>query len=265
MQPRFLLFITLAVATTWLPTASPLSAQEAHVAFDVASVKRNDTGQSGGGVGLRPNGYAATNALLRTIVAHAYRMKRTFVIGGPDWIDSERYDISARASGDATEEELYAMTRALLIDRFHLVVRQETRDLPVYALVRARSDGRLGPNLRPSTPDCAAAGNPCGMSSTGFTNGGGIVMTKGRTLSDLASALGGMLDRNVVDNTGLSGTYEIDLKWGPDDVRVGADAAGNDSPPIFTAIQEQLGLKLQPTRGPVAVLVIDSIQRPAKD
>lgn len=265
MQSRISLFVTVAVTTMWLPATSSLSAQQAHIAFDVASVKRNATDQPGGGVGLRPNGYAAANVLLRTIVAHAYRMKRTFVIGGPDWIDSERYDISARASGDATEEELYAMVRALLMDRFHLVVRQETRELPVYALVQARSDGRLGPNLKPSAPDCAAAGNPCGMNSTGFTSGAGFVVSKGRTISDLASTLGGMLDRNVVDSTGLSGTYAIDLKWGPDDVRVGADTTGTDLPPIFTAIQEQLGLKLQPTRGPVKVLVIDSVQRPVQD
>jgi len=168
MPSRFLLFTAVAVAAMGV-LAAPSSAQRAQVAFDVASVKHNDSGQPGGGVGLRPGGYAATNVLLRTIVAHAFQMKRPFVIGGPDWIDSERYDIIARASGEATEEELYAMARALLIDRFHLVVHQETRELPVYAMVRARSDGRLGPNLRPSTPDCAAAANPCGMNSTGLT------------------------------------------------------------------------------------------------
>jgi uncharacterized protein (TIGR03435 family) len=102
------------------------------------------------------------------------------------------------------------------------------------------------------------------MKSTGFTNGAGTVITKGRTVGDLASTLGGMLDRNVIDNTGLIGTYEIDLNWGPDALRAGADTA-TDLPPIFTAIQEQLGLKLQPTRGPVAVLVIESVQRPAND
>lgn len=265
MQRGFLFLITVAVMTMWLPAAALSRAQGSRGAFDAASVKRSDTAEPGGGVGLRRGGYAATNALLRTIVAHAHEMKRAFVLGGPDWIDSERYDISARASGDPTEEELYAMVRGLLTDRFRLVVHEETRQLPVYALVLARSDGRLGPSLKQSTPDCAAAGNPCGLNSTGFTNGGGVVVTKGRTIRDLASTLGGMLDRNVVDSTGLSGTYEIDLKWGPDDVRAGADAAIADMPPIFTAIQEQLGLKLQPTRGPVVVLVIDSVQRPARD
>jgi uncharacterized protein (TIGR03435 family) len=265
MQPRFLLGASAALMTIGLPATSPLSAQKPQVVFDAASVKRSDTGQAGGGVGLRPGGYAAANTLLRTIVAHAYQMKRAFVVGGPDWIDGERFDITARASGDATEEELFAMIRALLADRFRLVAHLETRELPIYSLVRARSDGRLGANLRRSAPDCAAAGNPCGMTSTGFTNGAGVVITKGRTVGDLASTLGGMLDRNVIDNTGLSGTYEIDLKWGPDEVRPGAAAAESELPPIFTAIQEQLGLRLQPARGPVTVLVIDSAQRPTRD
>jgi uncharacterized protein (TIGR03435 family) len=255
-------------------------------AFEVASVKRNDSGGTGGGVGLRPNGYAATNTPLRTMILHAYELKRFQLVGGPSWIDAERFDAQARAGRDATDAQLFAMVRALLADRFKLRVRRERREeQPIYALVKSRDDGKLGPQLKPSTVDCSPrqpvgrAGpppgdplppqrNPCGLYVTSFGDQGGTVTTKARTLADLASAVGGTLDRPVVDRTGLEGVFEFDLKWGADGTRITPGAGGsaaNDTPSLFTALQEQLGLRLESARGPVEVLVIDSVERPTPD
>jgi uncharacterized protein (TIGR03435 family) len=238
---------------------------QAPVTFDAASVKRSQPGVANGGVGLRPpDRYAASNALLRTIVVHAYQLRRFQVIGGPDWIDAERFDIDAHApEGTTSRDDLFRMVRSLLAERFRLVAHTETRDLPVYALVEARSDGRLGPQLRAADADCSAAGNPCGMNATSFGDKGGTVSTSGRTLDDFATTLGGMLDRAVVNRTHQSGRYAIDLKWGADRLGNTATPTDRDLPPIFTAIREQLGLRLEPARGPVTVLIIDHIERPS--
>jgi uncharacterized protein (TIGR03435 family) len=233
--------------------------------FDAASVKRSNTGRTDGGVGLRPpNRYAASNVLLRTILVHAYRLKRFQVLGGPDWIDTERFDIDARApEGTSSQEDLFQMVRSLLADRFQLATHREVRELPIYALVEARTDQRMGPQLKSSDVDCAAPPNPCGMSSTSFTNGGGTLSATGKTLDDLATTLGGMTDRAVVNRTRLSGKYQMDLNWGTDGL--GSTQSVSDLPPLFTAIQEQLGLRLEPSRGPVEVLVIDHIERPTEN
>jgi uncharacterized protein (TIGR03435 family) len=253
---------TLAAILTG--AVSVLSAQVAPngPAFEVASVQRNESGTLYGGVGLRPGGYAATNALLRTMIVHAYRLKRNQVLGGPAWIDAERFDVQARALDGTSEDDLFRMTRAMLAERFKLVTHTEVRELPVYLLVRARSNGRLGPQLKLSIADCSSSGNPCGMYATSFGDKGGAVTTKGRSMDDLAAALGGMLDRTVLNRTGVTGAYEIELKWGAEVVN--AAPATDDAPPMLaTAIHEQLGLKLEAGRGPVEVLIIDSVERPS--
>lgn len=255
------LVLLLNVAPALLRAQAP---DQKPLAFEVVSVHRNDSGTSYGGVGLRPGGYAATNVQLRTMIVHAYRLKRVQVIGGPAWIDAERFDVQARAVEGTSEADLFRMAQTLLAERFKLVTHTEVRELPVYSLVRARSDGRLGPQLRPSMADCSTSGNPCGMFATSFGDKGGTVTTNGRSADDLAAALGGMLDRTVLNRTSLTGAYEIDLKWGADTVN--AAPATQDAPPmLFTAIQEQLGLKLESTRGPVDVLVIDHVERPTPD
>lgn len=256
--PRLLVLACLIV---------PAGAQ-APLAFDAASVKPSTSGSTAiGGVGLRPpDRYAASNVLLRTIIVHAYRLKRFQVVGGPDWIDAERFDIDARAPQGTTEPDaLFQMAQALLRDRFKFVAHRETRELPIYALVEARNDGRLGAQMKPVTLDCSVRSNQCGIGSTLFNNGGGNLNAKGRTVDDLASALGGMLDRAVINRSHQTGQFEIDLQWGADRLGNGPDATNSDLPPIFTAVQEQLGLRLEPSRGPVEVLVIDRIERPSEN
>jgi uncharacterized protein (TIGR03435 family) len=199
------------------------------------------------------------------------------VVGGPDWVRSEgeRFDILAKIPDGTSRAQRDAMVRALLADRFKLKTHLETREAPMYALVMARPDGRLGPRLSESGLDCharRAATNrgervappdelgrpPCVLqSSLGSIRGGGI------PIADFARALSflGFAGRPVVDRSGLTGEYDLELRWTPDRTR----QDDPDAPTLVTALREQLGLKLEATKGPVNVLVIDSAERPTPD
>ena len=192
---------------------------------------------------------------------------------GQHWAEDDRFDITAKMEGNpppvpATANLARVMMRSVLLDRFQLKVRNEFRDLPVYALVLARQDGKLGPGLRtrPDTcerpvtqfkePDLREDTRLCGL----LRGGKGTLNYRGVPISSLLrpSALGG-LDRIVIDQTRLQGIFDIDLTWAAD------TAASTDAVSMFTAVQEQLGLRLQPTKAPVEVLVIDYAQRPSPD
>jgi len=168
------------------------------------------------------------------------------------------------------------MLRNLLADRFKLAAHRETRDMPAYALVRAKADGTLGPQMRRSTIDCEAeaaralaakrGGAPPGQDGSAkpivrcrvSTSAARIVGT-GTTIPELMRRLSAPLGRAVVDRTGLSGSFDLELQWSPE------QAADTSGPSIFTAVQEQLGLKLESQRAPVEVLVIDRVESPAPD
>lgn len=245
--------------------------------FEVASVKRN-TATAAGQSGRTANGAVVfTNMSLRLIVANAYDMQPRKVVGGPQWIDVERFDINARAPENTADNRLNLMLRRLLAERFRLAARTQMREEPVYALVLSRSDGRLGPRLRQST-DCRkgattgqdpialapdALSYPCGLrmsaSSTAVTIQGGAT-----SIARLARALDGTGDRQVVDRTGLAGSFSFELRYVSPALEAAITQDGN-LPSVFSAIQEQLGLKLESSRGPVEVLVIDSVERPTPD
>jgi uncharacterized protein (TIGR03435 family) len=251
---------------------SQSSAADNRLSFEVVSVKRNNSGERGGSNTLRPGRYSSNNVTLRRVVNLAYSpLLGTQIVGGPDWIDVERFDIEAKSEGNPTMEQLRLMVRSLLADRFKLRVHTETKELPAYALVIARNDGRLGPQLRPSTADCskdseaaAQAAIPAGPTGRkpgcGFSVGDSSLSGKGGTMDALAAELS-LVGRQVVDRTGLNGSYEINLEWSPD-----ADPTlQNGGPSIFTALQEQLGLKLEAIRAPQEVLVIDGAERPSEN
>ena len=135
--------------------AANLAAQQLAPAFEVASVKRNASGEIEGSIGPRPGGYAATNIPLRLLIIRAYELRSFQVAGGPSWIDGERFDVTARAPEGTPANQVFSMLRTLLAERFKLVAHAEKREQPVYALVTARADGRLGPKLKASTLNCA--------------------------------------------------------------------------------------------------------------
>lgn len=181
--------------------------------------------------------------------------------------------------------------RSLLAERFKLSVHRESREVPIYHLILARSDGRLGPELRPSSVDCRALvearkaeglkpepPKPGERPQCGARVGFGEIAAGGQPLFELITILSATVQRNVVDRTGLSGIFDIYLKWTPDQLpprppglpadqplRINGAEIDPNGPSIFTAVQEQLGLKLDAQRGPVEVLVIDRIERPTPD
>ena len=259
--------------------------------FEVASVKANKSGDGRVMMMMPPTGrISATNIPVMLLLRQAYNVQPFQIIGAPSWLASDRFDIAAKAP-DGTSPELYRpMMRNLLADRFKLKAHMETREMPTYALILARADGKLGPNLALTKVDCEAiargrrAGGPppappqpgermeCGfMIGLGNINAGGMPMV------ELARSLSQFVNRIVVDKTGLNGKFDFQLTYTPEGrgfpgLPAGAPPIGVEAPPadpngasLFTALQEQLGLKLDSQKGPVDVLVIDSIEQPTED
>ena len=223
------------------------------VVFEVAAVRPNTSGQIAAQIEETPGGrYTAINASLRILILRAYEIPDNQLIGAPDWTRNERFDVNATLGqeppavprGQPGARRL--ALRSLLAERFKLVVHPETRQFPMYALVMARADRTPGPMLRPSSIDCspkameargaaAQAGKPL-SGACGSLASSGRIQFGGRSLSDFARGLSGAPDvgRNVIDRTG---------------------------PSLFTALQEQLGLKLESIQGPMEVLVVDRVER----
>jgi uncharacterized protein (TIGR03435 family) len=244
--------VVLAVlAVSLLGQAPP---RQTGSAFEVASVKANTSGSAGASWAGRGSQLIIQNYLLRDIILGAFGLRSYQLGGGPDWVGTARFDIVGRAP-DGVPRNI-AMLRTLLTDRFQLKTHTETRQLPVYRLVLARDDRRFGPKLRTSTLDCAATRCTASVLS-------GRIQTNGYSMAQLAQLLTSNVDRAVIDRTGLTGVYDLELAWTPDDGT--ADVVTRDAPGLFTAIVEQLALKLEPAVGPVDVLVIDGIERPTED
>lgn len=234
-------------------------------AFEVVSVKRNVSGEQGSSSIVQPGGrYNATNMTLRMLMKTAYGVHDDQIAGGPGWINADRFDVAGKAAADrptaSFRDEARLMLRSALADRFQLQFHRERREIPVYALTLARRDGSFGPQLRRSHPEeCSgsATDRPCG---SGFARAGHLG-ARALDLSMLVSRLGTWTDRVLVDRTGLSGLFDWDLQWTPEDLT--ADASTNVA--LVTALREQLGLKLDARREPADVLVIDRVARPELD
>src|SRR4051812_15441837 len=234
-------------------------------AFDAASVKVNQNGSPDSTIGIVPGGtYRAINTTLARLIPDAFGVLPFQVTGSPPWLATARYDITARPPADARTEDLPAMLQALLAERFSLKTHRERRDQPIYALVSAET-GKLGPKLTRSTLDCDRVEaekrmTPECQAMVGISRGGGLLAVKGRSLDRLARTLAGVVGRVVLDQSGLTGKYDLDLKWSAGDA-----AASSNDPEIFSVVREQLGLRLTAARGPVEMLVIDRIERPSQD
>jgi uncharacterized protein (TIGR03435 family) len=246
--------------------------------FEAAVLKRNVSGDSGQDVDQQGNQYRAHNVTLRTLILNAYRPRATEIIGAPAWLAADRYDLLATMPPGATPEDRAAMLRALLLERLRLSAHLEERDGDVYFLTLARSDRRLGSSIRLSPRDCAAAAAatqagrpapemaraengapPCGLRTTA-----GEMLAGGLTMDSLARNLSSRAGRIVIDRTGLDGYYELTLHYA-EPARNGAPPPADDLPSFFTALQEQLGLKLEPGRAPLSTLVIDHVDRATVD
>ena len=241
--------------------------------FDVASVKPTKSGVPLPFV--RSPGRFAMRAPLRVLIQNAYQLLQDAqVVGGPSWLTSDRFDIVATVPGNPPQEQIQLMLRALLADRFKLVVHTETRELPIYALVPAGRDGKLGARIRPATFGCVAARGrakgapPPPPESCVVSFRPGNITARGVSLVYLVDHLARLVNRAVIDQTGLEGEFDLDLEWTPDQWKPGVPQQSEITPigpSLFTALQEQLGLRLEATRGPVQVLVVDSAERPTPD
>lgn len=257
--------------------------------FDVASVKPNKSGDATRGrVDLQPGGrFSTTNATLRQLIQSAYQrhaFDRREISGGPAWIDSDRFDIVAKAAGehrldaDGFPRQTWLMLRALLMERFKLRVREESRELSIYALMMASSDGKTGPRLRRSDVDCALVmamtirGERPTIEGKGPLCGFGPyprrLVANAVSMTSFVGFLSTLVKRPVVDRTGLTGNFDVELEAveiGPPGP-LGPSARPSDTTQsIFAALPEQLGLKLESTRGPIEVLVIESAEQPTPE
>jgi len=273
--------MTIVSLTVVVSAARPFSAQpQDALAFDVVSVKPSNAGDDRTSSIVQPGGrYTANNVTLRALMKTAYGVHDDQIVGGPEWIDTARFDVSAKANVDNPSATTFRdrarlMLRAALADRFNLVLRKETREIPVYALVLVREDGRLGPQLSrseavecngppkavPTAPGAAEPTPPfpCGA---GFSRPAHVA-ARGVEFSTLVTNVSSWADRIVVDRTGLTGKFDWDLQWTPESLTPGSVPSGVS---LVTALREQLGLRLESQRGMIEVLVVDHVERPGPD
>jgi uncharacterized protein (TIGR03435 family) len=232
-------------------------------AFEAASVKPTDPNRVGSTFNFAPGEVQIGGGTLRLIMEMAYDLRTFQILGGPGWLDADRYDISAKNDAvlkdldkDRRNAEMRRRLQTLLAERFQLKIHRETRERPEYTLVVAKG----GSKLREPTP---------GMDN-GISRGCGLMKGTRTTMSNLATVLSRQVERPVLDRTGLNGRYDFELNYSPDSGCGSHQPDGDtpnsdtltDRPSIFTAIQEQLGLKLESIKGPVEVIVIDRVEKP---
>ena len=270
------------------PTAAP---GQSNPQFEVASIKPAAPDARGRFIRMLPGGRVnITNMPLKDMIVLAWRIQPFQVIGGPKWIESERYDIVAKPETKPGPDQVGLMVQSLLEDRFQLKFHRETKEMPVYALVLANKDGKLGPKLTaaneggctppdPSKPfPRPEPGKPPAMGCGGIMMSPSGLFASAIPIANIVPALSRTLGRTVTDKTGLTGKYDVNLQWTPDQAQL-LQLPGGGPPPgapegprfdpngpsIFTALQEQLGLKLESEKGPVEMFVIDSVQRPSEN
>jgi uncharacterized protein (TIGR03435 family) len=283
---------SIAFATTCLhsqqspaPAAAPANVATAplpNLVYDVASIHKfkPDGGPMMISTRTDPDGLTATHVRAKSLICLAYDVSDYQVIGGPEWVSSDMYDVSAKMDEPAMETlrtlsperktlVRQHMAQALLADRFKLTVHHETKQLPNYALVVAKG----GPKLHESKPNDdykdgikGFDGQPGGKGMMRMQrDSGGLVLTaQGYSMDKFVDQLSGQLHSNVQNNTGLKGDYDFTLRYSPDDAPE-APSSSSLPPSVFIAVQEQLGLKLESTKGQLDVIVIDHIERPSEN
>jgi uncharacterized protein (TIGR03435 family) len=243
-----------AVAVAALTLLAPLLGQKSAATPDSVVSIRKSTSADPSTFHIAQGRFSAQNVTAKFLIAIAYGMQNFQVASGPRWVDTDHFDVEARIDSSKQEEgQEPAMIRSLLADRFQLVLHPETRESAIYAVVAAPG----GPKIRASADQTPGPGmTPLGSMNIGASS----LVGTGVPLGLFASLLGTRLDRTVVDQTNLPGRYDIDLRWTPDAVETQPVPSG---PSIFTAVQEQLGLKLQSAKGQTGFLVIDRIEKPS--
>ncbi len=246
------------------PPPKPMAA-DANPEFDVATIKPATPDRPGKAFLVRGRQFSTINTTLADLITFAYGIHAKQITGAPSWVETEKFDVAAQPNGEGqpNEKQWKAMVQKLLADRFKLAFHRDKKELSVYAIVV----GKNGPKLTKSE----STSNLPGL----FFRGLGNLPCTNATMADLASVLqGAVLDRPVVDQTGITGRYDFTLLWTPDEFQFGGAAAKNPPPPptngaappdLFTAMQEQLGLKLESTKAQAEVFVIDKVSKPTEN
>ena len=275
-----------------------LLAQTDSPSFDVVSIRPNRTNQGIPAILFQPGGRViGGNMAIREVVLVAYGLEDVQLVNAPDWIATERFAIEARTAAETPSPTIRLMLRSMLANRFNFVAHQERRDLSMFALTMARPDKRLGPRLRASGPECAPLQPPAGVPlppppppppagspgparlilatdeaprrRCGAAMAPGWFSARSIGMKEFGRVLSQVLRRPVIDETELTGEFDLDMLFAPDSVGgalVGPPpAAVADAPALPTALQDDLGLKLDARRGPVDVLVVERIERPTEN
>jgi uncharacterized protein (TIGR03435 family) len=268
------ILVCLLAAAVAVQAQSPQDAT-----FDVVSVRRNN-GTGGMQARTVPGSFSVSGVPLRFVVRQAYQVQDFQIVGGPDWMNSDLFDIDARfdvAVGPVGPQALAARLRNMLAKRFNFAAHTEKREMPILSLLRLRDD-RLGARIKPSAVDCStmpgrgrqAGPGPDGRPICGGRGGLGQIIAGGLTMAQLAAQLSQYTGRLIVDRTGLTGSYAFDLTWTPEQLPPGLPPGATlpfdgNAPTLVTALEEQLGLKLEGGRGPVDVVVVDRLEHPAEN
>ena len=270
---------SLSVRLPSTPEVRARATDATPAAFETASVTPNPSGIPGlhRGPVLSGDELTAVNVQLQWLILEAYGMHDYQILGAPGWIRDDYFDVSAKAHAPVSREQGLLMLRALLADRFHLIVHTETRNESAYALVVADPNGTLGPTIHPASKNCATLraeaareGLPPGPRCGNWMNSGlGQGSARGMKISLLTTIVSQEVKRTVLDKTGVDGFFDWDLSWTPGPLRGHPPdrfrSVDPDGPSIFTAFQEQLGLKLEPQERLGDVLVIDHVEHPLQD
>jgi uncharacterized protein (TIGR03435 family) len=233
--------------------------------YEVATIKPTDPAHPGGGFTLQGRHLVARNFTVEGLITLAYNLHTTQVTGGPDWLKTDHYDLDVLPDheGLPSLEQARGIVRKLLAERFALKFHYDTKDLSVYVLTVAKT----GPKFSKSTSDPSS---PPGMGGPP-----GRMNMRNGSMEEFAQMMQGILDRPILDQTGLKDRYDLSVRWTPDESQYGGrvpppnsgdnSAAADAPPPLFTAIQEQLGLKLDAMKAPTKVMVIESVQKPSEN
>lgn len=244
--------------------------QAAPPAFEVATIKPNNSVDHRKMFGMMPGGrFSTSNVTLKELINFAYDLKDQQLSGGPGWVNTETFDIVAKPEGSPKPDQIKLMLQTLLADRFKLTMRRESKELSVYNLVVAKN----GPKLTESKPDTSGPG---GSPMRNMRMGRGQLEGQQMSMSMFAGVLSKFAGRTVLDKTGLTGSYDVKLEWTPEvgETQIGPPGDGpggpgpaseSSGPSLVTAIQEQLGLKLDAQKGPVEVFIIERVEKPTEN
>jgi uncharacterized protein (TIGR03435 family) len=270
---RFVLIVSLAIAA-----AAVSAAAQAPVQFGVASIKPTDPDERGSSLyGAQPSGFSARGVTLATLAESAYQLMPFQLRGGSDWVRRSRYTVAAKyPDGWSLDKGGYVeareMLRGLLADRFRLRIHREAITGTVYTLKAVRRDGRVGSGLQATTDACGpgstrderAAGTARPFPCMTLTTPCSLEMN-GRDIGSLASLLSRIVGAPIRDETGMSGSWDVKLKWADSSVANACASTADSAAFMFTALQEQLGLRLDASRGSIEVTVIDNAEPPTPD